>query len=141
MKTKFTPLVLLQKQKVDAIEKEIQHNIQAINAKQGEIDALIAEFATLKEPASGIYQDFLTFVHHKNEYRQSIDYKMGELALLKKKKQELQEVFRVQNIELEKAKYLDGLEVKKVLQRLKKRENIEMDEVSVMLYANNKGIS
>lgn len=140
MKTKFTPLLLLQKQKIDAIEQEIQHNAQAIKGKQEEIDALIAEFATLKEPTSGVYQAFLTFTHHKNEYRQSIDYKMGELALLKKKKQELQEAFRIQNTELEKAKYLDNLEVKKVLQKLKKRENIEMDEISVMLHANNKEI-
>ncbi|MDE5603526.1 MAG: flagellar export protein FliJ [Helicobacter sp.] len=140
MKTKFTPLVLLQKQKIDAIEQELQHNAEAIKKKQEEIDALIAEFATLKEPTSGVYQAFLTFVHHKNEYRQSIDYKMGELALLKKKKQELQETFRLQNVELEKAKYLDNLEIKKILQKLKKRENIEMDEISVMLYANNKEI-
>ncbi|WP_104721741.1 flagellar export protein FliJ [Helicobacter mesocricetorum] len=140
MKTKFTPLVLLQQQKIDVIEQELQRNTQAIKIKQEEIDMLIAEFATLKEPTSGVYQAFLTFVHHKNEYRQSIDYKMGELALLKKKKQELQESFRVQNVELEKAKYLDSLEVKKVLQKLKKRENVEMDEISVMLYANNKEI-
>ncbi len=140
MKTKFTPLVLLQKQKIDVIEQEIERNAQAIKGKQEEIDTLIAEFATLKEPTSGVYQAFLTFVHHKNEYYQSIDYKMGELALLKKKRQELQEAFRLQNIELEKAKYLDSLEVKKVLQRLKKRENVEMDEISVMLYANNKEI-
>lgn len=61
MKTKFTPLVLLQKQKIDVIEQEIERNAQAIKGKQEEIDTLIAEFATLKEPTSGVYQAFLTF--------------------------------------------------------------------------------
>ena len=49
MKTKFTPLVLLQKQKIDVIEQEIERNAQAIKGKQEEIDTLIAEFEKLKE--------------------------------------------------------------------------------------------
>lgn len=138
MKTKFTQLVILRKKKVDEAELMLQKNAQQIQAKQAEIDALVREFATLEEPKSGVYQAFLTFVHHKNEYRQTIDSKMGELALLKKQKQDLQEHFKAQNIEYEKAKYLDGLEVKKILEKLKKQESKDLDEISVMLYANNK---
>ncbi|EFR48969.1 hypothetical protein HCMG_01142 [Helicobacter canadensis MIT 98-5491] len=80
----------------------------------------------------------MTFVHHKNEYRQTIDSKMGELALLKRQKQELQDYFKAQNIEYEKAKYLDGLEIKKNLEKAKKQESKDLDEISVMLYANHK---
>ncbi len=138
MKTKFTQLVVLRKKKVDEAELMLQKNAQQIQVKQAEIDALVREFATLEEPKSGVYQAFLTFVHHKNEYRQTIDSKMGELALLKKQKQDLQEHFKVQNIEYEKAKYLDGLEIKKVLEKLKKQETKDLDEISVMLYANNR---
>ena len=138
MKTKFTQLVILRKKKVDEAELMLQKNAQQIQAKQAEIDALVREFVTLEEPKSGVYQAFLTFVHHKNEYRQTIDSKMGELALLKRQKQELQDYFKVQNIEYEKAKYLDGLEIKKNLERLKKQESKDLDEISVMLYANHK---
>ena len=138
MKTKFTQLVILRKKKVDEAELMLQKNAQQIQAKQAEIDALVREFATLEEPKSRVYQAFLTFVHHKNEYRQTIDFKMGELALLKRQKQELQDYFKVQNIEYEKAKYLDGLEIKKNLERLKKQESKDLDEISVMLYANHK---
>ena len=63
---------------------------------------------------------------------------MGELDLRKRQKQELQDYFKVQNIEYEKAKYLDGLEIKKNLERLKKQESKDLDEISVMLYANHK---
>lgn len=138
MKTKFTQLVLLRKKKVDEAEIMLQKNAQAISVKQSEIDALVREFATLQEPKSGIYQAFLTFAHHKDEFRQTIDFKMQELAQLKHRKKELQEYFRVQNIEFEKAKYLDGLEVKKMLEQAKKQETKDLDEISVMLYANHK---
>ena len=64
-------------------------------------------------------------------------FKMGELALLKKQKQELQEYFKMQNVEYEKAKYLDGLEVKKILDKIRRQESKDLDEISVMLYANH----
>ncbi len=70
MKTKFTQLVLLRKKEVDEAEIMLQKNAQAIVAKQSEIDALVREFATLQEPKSGIYQNFLTFAYHKEEFRQ-----------------------------------------------------------------------
>ncbi|MBX7491145.1 flagellar export protein FliJ [Helicobacter turcicus] len=138
MKTKFTQLVLLRKKKVDEAELMLQKNARHIIAKQGEIDALVQEFATLKEPQNGIYQAFLTFVHHKEEYRSSIDFKMQELAELKQEKKALQEHFKLQNVEYEKAKYLDGLEVKKMLDKARIQENRNLDEISVMLHANNK---
>lgn len=137
MKTKFTQLVVLRKKKVDEAELMLQKNAQKIIDKQAEIDALIREFATLEEPKNGVYQAFLTFVHRKNEYRETIDFKMGELALLKKQKQELQEYFKMQNVEYEKAKYLDGLEVKKILDKIRRQESKDLDEISVMLYANH----
>ena len=59
MKTKFTQLVLLRKRKVDEVEMELQKNAQAISAKQAEVDALVREFATLKEPQSGIYHIYI----------------------------------------------------------------------------------
>ncbi|WP_301008077.1 flagellar export protein FliJ [Helicobacter sp. UBA3407] len=138
MKTKFTQLVLLRKKEVDEAEIMLQKNAQAIVAKQSEIDALVREFATLQEPKSGIYQNFLTFAYHKEEFRLTIDFKMQELAQLKRQKKELQEYFRVRNIEFEKAKYLDGLEVKKMIEKAKKQEVRDLDEISVMLYANHK---
>ncbi len=137
MKTKFTSLVVLHKKKVDEMQMLLQNYTKRIVAKQAEIDALVAEFAALKEPQSGIYQAFLTFAHHKEEYRCNIDDKMQELAILKQEKRELQERFKLQNIEYEKAKYLEKLEAKKLLHQIQKQESREMDEVSVMLYANN----
>ncbi|MDA3967073.1 MULTISPECIES: flagellar export protein FliJ [Helicobacter] len=136
MKTKFTPLVLLCKNKVDEAERMLQQNAAEINAKQAEIDSAVREFAawSLNEPTSGLYQEHLTFSYHKDEYRSLIDRKVMELAQLKQQRVELQEYFRVQNMEYEKAKYLEGLEIKKNLDRLKRKESIDMDEISVMLH-------
>lgn len=129
---------MLCKKKLDEVELQLQSNAQEIIAKQGEIDKLIAEFATLETPKSGIYQAVLTFIHHKDEYRALIDLKIKELALLKQKKRQLQELFKTENIAYEKAKYLDNLEIKKRLEALKRQESRDLDEISVMLYANKK---
>ena len=51
-------------------------------------------------------------------------------------KAELQEHFKIYNIEYEKAKYLDNTEIKKMLDKAKKQEGRDLDEISVMLYAN-----
>lgn len=139
MKTKFTPLVALRKNKVDEAEQLLQKNAQEINSKQVEIDNLVREFAqwSLNEPKSGLYQEYLTFSHHKDEYRAAIDAKALELAQLKQERVALQENFRIQNMEYEKAKYLDSTEVKKILDALKRKESADMDEISVMLHANS----
>lgn len=138
MKTKFTQLVILRKKNLDEVEMALQQNAQEINAKQMEIDTLVAEFAALKAPESGVYQAFLTFVHYKDTYRQSIDFKMRELALLKQKRKDLQALFKAQNIEYEKAKYLENQEIKTMLEKIKKQESKDLDEIAVMLYANQK---
>ena len=130
--------MLLRKKKVDEVELLLQKNAQNIIAKQQEVDALVAELATLEEPKSGIYQAFLTFIYHKEEYHANIDFKMQELAALKQEKKRLEEDFKLQNIEYEKAKYLEDLERKKILHKTRIQENKELDEVSVMLYANKK---
>ena len=137
MKTKFTQLVVLRKKKVDEAELMLQKNAQKIKDKKAEIDALIREFSTLEKQKNGVFQAFLTLFDHKNEYKETFDFKMGELALLKKQKQEVQEYFKMQNVEYEKAKYLDGLEVKKILDKIRRQESKDLDEISVMLYANH----
>lgn len=102
MKTKFTQLVLLRKKEVDEAEIMLQKNAQAIVAKQSEIDALVREFATLQEPKSGIYQNFLTFAYHKEEFRQTIDFKMQELAQLKRQKKNCKNILGCEILSLKK---------------------------------------
>ena len=49
----------------------------------------------------------------------------------------MHEYFKMQNVEYEKANYLDGLEVKKILDKIRRQESKDLDEISVMLYANH----
>lgn len=136
--SKFTQLVKIAKQKLDEIERALQQNAANINNKQIEIDSLVAELSQLIIPQGGKYQEFLNYSHYKDEYRNTIDFKQQELAFLKAKRRELQENFRVQNIEYEKAKYLDNLEIQKAIKAAKMRESRDMDEISTMLFANKE---
>lgn len=136
--SKFTQLLKIAKQKLDEIERALQQNAANINNKQIEIDSLVAELSQLVIPQTGKYQEFLNYSHYKDEYRNTIDFKQQELAFLKAKRRELQENFRIQNIEYEKAKYLDNLEIQKAIKAAKMRENRDMDEISTMLFANKE---
>lgn len=138
MNTKFSQLVKLNKQKMDKVEQSLRKNAQEIFFKHEEVAALIKELSSLQEPKEGVYQNFLNFAHQKEDYRRMIDEKTAEIARLKKERQQLQELFKIRNIEYEKAKYLNNLELKKMLEDAKRKENKNMDEISVMLYANAK---
>ncbi|MCH5322943.1 MAG: flagellar FliJ family protein [Helicobacter sp.] len=138
MNTKFSQLVKLNKQKMDKVEQSLRKNAQEIFFKHEEVAALIKELSSLQEPKEGVYQNFLNFAHQKEDYRRMIDEKTTEIARLKKERQQLQELFKIRNIEYEKAKYLNNLELKKMLEDAKRKENKNMDEISVMLYANAK---
>ena len=138
MNTKFSQLVKLNKQKMDKVEQSLRKNAQEIFFKHEEVATLIKELSSMQEPKEGLYQNFLTFAHQKENYRRMIDEKTAEIARLKKERQQLQELFKIRNIEYEKAKYLNNLELKKMLEDAKRKENKNMDEISVMLYANAK---
>ena len=138
MNTKFSQLVKLNKQKMDKVEQSLRKNAQEIFFKHEEVATLIKELSSLQEPKEGVYQNFLNFAHQKEDYRRMIDEKTAEIARLKKERQQLQELFKIRNIEYEKAKYLNNLELKKMLEDAKRKENKNMDEISVMLYANAK---
>ena len=137
METKYKKLVFIKEQ--DRKNKEAQ--IAKINAKRAEvkqkIDSLSEAINETKIPKDGnfsalnIIKSTLDGLRReKKELENYYNYLAVELTNAQKQ-------YKKANIEYEKMKHLDDLEKEKMVEKIKKLEQIQSDEISLMLF-NNK---
>jgi len=134
MKTKYSQLLKVKKQKVDGIENEIA----LLNMKKKrvveDIKELEEEIRELDKPKEGRFGAFLT-----------ISYSFDTMLSLKKEKEMLlsridfeleqkRNEYKMALMEYEKIKYLEDLEIEKKLDKIKKDEQKLLDEMSVLTY-------
>ena len=62
-----------------------------------------------------------------------------ELLLATVATQKLQEEYKKAHIEYEKIKYLEEQELQALIDKMKMQEQLYLDEISTMLFANKKG--
>ncbi len=134
IKTKYTQLVKVKKQRVDTIENEIAILNSKRESIKNEIDRLALQISSLQKPKDGKFGIFL-----------SVSYSFGKLHSLKKSKEEVlsqkeselhrkQEEYKVALMDYEKIKYLEDLLVGKKLDKIKKDEQKLLDELSQTVY-------
>ncbi len=134
MKTKYSQLLKVKKQRVDTIENEIAILNSKRESIKNEIDRLALQISSLQKPKDGKFGIFL-----------SVSYSFGKLHSLKKSKEEVlsqkeselhrkQEEYKVALMDYEKIKYLEDLLVGKKLDKIKKDEQKLLDELSQTVY-------
>ncbi len=124
--------------RVDEIEGEI---LDAQNKKKKtelKIKEIEDETRELKVPKSGKFSQisissfFLTNLSNQKSFFKQ------ELSSIQLQIEGLNELYKEANIEYEKVKYLDDVEMQKQLKALKIQENKNMDEVGNLLFAKKK---
>ncbi len=135
MRTKFSQLLKVKMRRVDEIEGEI---LDAQNKKRKtelKIKEIEDETRELKVPKSGKFSQisissfFLTNLSNQKSFFKQ------ELSSIQLQIEGLNELYKEANIEYEKVKYLDDLEIKKHLKEMRIKENKDMDEVGNLLFA------
>jgi predicted nucleic acid-binding Zn-ribbon protein len=137
LETKYKKLVFIKEQ--DRKNKEAQ--IAKINAKRAEvkqkIDNLNEAINETKIPKDGNFAALNIIKatldglrREKRELENYYNYLAVELTNAQKQ-------YKKANIEYEKMKHLDDLEKEKMVEKIKKLEQIQSDEISLMLF-NNK---
>ena len=134
MKTKFSELLRVKKEALKEMERAILAISQHIERRELEIEAILREILEIKIPSLGTYAEFLRIQEIKKAHIEEIDRMRLEVAQLKAKRTLMRERLKELNLDYEKAKYLESLEIQKVLARRKNQERAEMDEISLMLY-------
>lgn len=121
------------------IEKSIMQNENKIASKQSQITALQDEFLGLKMPSGGAFYTFRAFEETKNMLLSHIALQCAELESLQANKALLQEQYQKSHIEYEKVKFLEKKEQDSLVQKLKRQEDSQSDEIALMLYNNTGG--
>jgi flagellar export protein FliJ len=135
MKTKFSQLVQVKKRRVDEIENEL---LDIQNQKRRvliQIEDLLKEIFKIKTPKNGSFSQInIAHMYLKNFSNQKSRYE-EEIVKLNQQILGIKELYKEANIEFEKVKYLENLEIQKQLHALKIQENKDMDEIANMLFA------
>ncbi|HIY44483.1 MAG TPA: flagellar FliJ family protein [Candidatus Helicobacter avistercoris] len=139
MKTKFDALLLGLKQRVQNCENEIASIHFQITQAQEEICSCVQEIAQMQIPPAGNAMAFRELYAGKRAMVAKMDEKNIHLSSLKAQLKNKQEEHKLIELEFEKIKYLQQKEISSMLEKIKKKQNQELDEIAVMLYAQQGG--
>jgi flagellar biosynthesis chaperone FliJ len=140
LKTQYSSLVKIKKERLDMMEKSVQSCHQTIRQIQERIDNAYNDLRSLKIPEKGDFSLYRQMQLLKQRVSDEIAFNkhnlnMAENALIKAMQQ-----LKTANIEHEKFKYLETHEIEKVLKAEKDREAKALDEVALMMYNRNTDV-
>ena len=138
MKTKFDSIVKIKKNEVEKIERNIQKINSSIAMLNHKIEELKNRLSSFSYPHSGNFSQFNQYKIMQNTLIEEIVGFENQVKILEGRKKDLLEEYKKANIEYEKMKYLQTEEIKKILKKLKQKEQIEMDEIAILLRHKNE---
>jgi flagellar export protein FliJ len=139
MKTRFSQILKVKKRRVDECERELLDIRNVKKNKLLQINNISKEIENFKKPASGnIMQLNLSFSLLSQLNNQKKSYK-SDINILDAQIEGLKELYKEANIEFEKIKYLDSIEIKKILSIEAEKEKKDMDEISNILFSRKLG--
>ena len=136
MNSKFTPIVKVRKQQMDRIETllaKARYKKQEISAK---LEATCKEIAQMEVPKEGSITLMSFFRESLAILRKEKDDLERRLKISTDEVTQLQDKYKRALREYEKIKYLEEQDFEKWIKKLNRQEQLDMDEVSTMLFAN-----
>ena len=135
-KSKFTPIAKVRKQQRDMVETRLAKARFEKHEIEQELMSTCKEIDETKNPTSGgislmnMVRERLAIIRkEKDTLEESLLIKETEI-------QQLQEKYKRAHIEYEKIKYLEEQDFQEWMEKIKKDENLEMDEISNILFVN-----
>lgn len=139
MKSKFSKIAKLRKQKRDAIERELVKSQNKERLLKHKIASLYEQINAIEIPKNGTVSLLTLTNEHKRILNR--DKKEQEFALhvAQENSKKLQLEYQKAHVEYEKINYLEEQEIQAFMQALKRQEQLDLDEVSTILFANDMG--
>jgi len=134
MKTKYSQLLKVKKQRVDFVENEIARLNFKKSQVENEISSIENEISSIKKPQNGRFGEFLTVSFSFDKLIALKKQKMSSLEYLQTELINKQNEYKYELKEYEKIKYLEDLIIKEKLAKMKKDEQKLLDELSVITY-------
>ncbi len=138
MKTKFSEILKVKKQRVSEIEQQLA-------AKRAQKEMLLAQVAEVLSkikdfsfPKEGDFRSFRSAQYGLEYLSKEKEQKENMIKYFDQEIENLNILYKEANIEYEKIKHLHELEEKMILQKLLKEENKQMDEIANQLFLRRR---
>lgn len=139
MKSKFSKIAKIRKQKREVIERELLRSQNKEKMLGHKIASLYEEIVSIKMPQNGAVSLLSLVGEQKKILNRDKKHYEHELQLAMAATQKLQVEYQKAHIEYEKIKYLEEQELQALIDKMKQQEQLYLDEISTMLFANKKG--
>ncbi|WP_297441503.1 flagellar export protein FliJ [Sulfurimonas sp.] len=136
MKTRFSSLVNVKKNKMQKSERALQEANRALqNAKQALADSFL-QLQQIETPQHGKIAQLLENRTLLERQRALIRHNEEWIRFEENQVDEKKNILKEDMIEFEKFKYLEFKEVEKLLKEIKVKEAKDLDEVALMTFIN-----
>lgn len=135
MKSQFSKIAKIRKQKRDAIERELLKSQNKERMLSHKIATFYEEIATLQMPKEGMISLLLMVGEQKSILNRDKKRCEQERMVVERQTKQLQLEYQKAHLEYEKFKYLEEQELQTMMEKLKREEQLYLDEISTMLFA------
>ena len=135
MKSQFTKIAKIRKQKRDAIERELMKSQNKERLLTHKIASLYDDIAAVQMPKEGLVTLLLMVNEQKSILNREKKRCEQELFVVQRNTKKLQGEYQKAHVEYEKIKYHEEQELQAMMDKLKREEQLYLDEISTMLFA------
>ena len=136
MKSQFSKIAKIRKQKRDQVERELLKSQNKEKMLRHKIASFYEQIASVNVPKEGMVSMLAIMSEHKRILNRDKKVCDQELAILQGEIQKLQLAYQKAHIEYEKIHYLEEQELQALIAKLKRQEQLDLDEISTQLFAN-----
>jgi len=138
MKTRFSALVTLKKSTMDRSERAVQSANADLNSATIALELSYSTLNTIKLPNSGTMSKMLASRSLLDSQRDLIVHNQEWLEFAHKQVESAKGQLKLDMIEHEKFKYLDLIEIKKIIKKIELQEAKDLDEIALMTYTRKE---
>lgn len=113
------------------INRKIEHFTEAVHATQAALNAV-------EIPTNGSFQEMHAIGEIKKSYQFELRRFRNDLKQWQQAREKAQKLLKHAHLEHEKARHLDEMETRQILDKRKKIEEAELGELGVMLFNNQR---
>jgi hypothetical protein len=140
MKSKFSEILKLKKEKISEVERSIleeQNKKSTLLQKNRDLET---EISNVDQPLSGNFSQIQLMKFHVTNFKRAIEYNLNKISLIEDNILRLNQLYKERKIDFEKINYLHKEEIAKHAKAIALRESKDLDEIANILFLKkNKG--
>lgn len=138
MKTRFSALVSVKKNRVQKSEIDFQTTMKNLQSAENALKDSYDELENITTPNHGSMALYRASQELFQAQRDVIEQKQEWKDFAQKELEKAQERLKQDMIEYEKFKYLESKEIEKILKKIEQKEAKDLDEIALMTFTSKE---